>query len=328
MSSGASGSDRVTVEQDATVANEKVRSEGDQARWHGIHAVMVTPFQADMSVDADGLRSNVAFLAESDVDVVICLGSEGEFYALSDDERRLVAEITAEELRGRRPLVIGVSHPSAIQALVLARHAASIGADAVLATPPYFGQPPLPEIQAHFSTIAEAGLPVFLYNTPSRVGYGLTPSDIAAIVALPGLIGIKQAAPDIRDLVELLSTLDGSGSLVIGGSESMIWPALAVGAVGNTATAASAIPSVFARLWTLAQEGRLSEGRDLYLLLAPLREAYAVAGGQAPVVKRLMDHAGLCGGAPRPPARVASEAADALIESLVAALTAEGLWSP
>ena len=300
----------------------------DHDRWHGIHAVMVTPFNADLSVDEEGLRSNVAFLAESAVDAIICLGSEGEFYALSDDERQRVAEVTVDELRGRRPLVVGVSHPSGIPALVLARHAASIGADAVLATPPYFGRPSLAEIQAHFSMIAEAELPVFLYNTPSRVGYGLGASDIAAIVGVSGLIGVKQAAPDIAELVELLSALDGSGPIVIGGSENTIWPALAVGAVGNTATAASAIPGVFARLWALAQRGSLSEGRDLYRLLAPLRQAYAVAGGQAPVVKRLMDRAGLCGGALRPPARSASDEVDALLQALVGALAAADLWNP
>jgi 4-hydroxy-tetrahydrodipicolinate synthase len=288
---------------------------------------MITPFQRDLAVDVEGLRSNVAFLAESAVDAIICLGSEGEFYALTDQERRLVVETTAGELRGRRPLVVGVSHPSAVQSLALAKHAASVGADAVLSTPPYFGQPPLAGIQAHFSTIAEAGLPVFLYNTPSRVGYGLTPSEIATVVALPGVVGIKQAAPDIGDLVELLSTLDPARSLVIGGSESTIWPALTVGAVGNTATAASVIPAVFGRLWGHAQAGRLAEGLRLYRLLAPLREAYVSAGGQAPVVKRLMDLAGLCGGSMRLPACAVDGAVESLIGALVSSLGAEGLWT-
>src|SRR4051812_28298772 len=144
--------------------------------WRGIHAVMVTPFQGDLSVDEGGLRSNVEFLAGASVDAVLCLGSEGEFYALSDAERRRVAEITVDALGGRKPVAVGVSHESAVQAVSLARHAASIGASAVLATAPYFGQPAVPEIKAHFAAIAEVGLPVFVYNTPSRVGYGLSPS--------------------------------------------------------------------------------------------------------------------------------------------------------
>jgi 4-hydroxy-tetrahydrodipicolinate synthase len=201
-----------------------------------------------------------------------------------------------------------------------------VGADAVLATPPYFGQPGLAEIRAHFEMIAEAGLPLFVYNTPSRVGYGLGPSEIAAIADMPGFLGIKQAAPDIGELVALLSALDGSGRLVIGGAENAIWPALMVGAVGNTATAASVIPDAFARIWRLAEEGRLADGLRTYRLLAPLREAYGVAGGQAPVVKRLMDRAGLAGGAVRPPSRRVDGTVDHLLDSLVQRLTAEGLW--
>ena len=297
------------------------------ADWRGIHAVMVTPFNADGSLDLQGLSANVQFLAERPVDAVICLGSEGEFYAMTDEERRSVAETTADALAGRRPLVIGVSCPSATQAKALASHAASLDADAVLATPPYFGQPSLDMIRAHFAAIAEAGLPVFLYNAPSRVGYRLRPADLVPILDEPGVIGVKQASPDVAELVELIGLLDGTERLVIGGSESTIWPALSVGAVGNTATAASAIPDVFARLWQLSQGGASADGLRLYRLLAPLRQAYSLSGGQAGVVKRLMDRAGLCGGAVRPPARPSADAAEPLLDSLVASLTAEGMWA-
>jgi len=69
----------VTVGQDVPNSSLYAEAVGDLARWRGIHAVMVTPFQADLSVDEGGLRSNVSFLSESPVDAIICLGSEGEF---------------------------------------------------------------------------------------------------------------------------------------------------------------------------------------------------------------------------------------------------------
>jgi 4-hydroxy-tetrahydrodipicolinate synthase len=299
----------------------------DRAIWRGIHAVMVTPFRSDLSLDEAGLRTNVDFLATSPVDAVLCLGSEGEFYALSDAERRRVAEITVDALGDRKPVAVGVSHASSVQAVALARHAASIGATAVLATAPFFGQPPLVEIRDHFSAIAEVGLPVFVYNTPSRVGYSLSPSDIAVLARVPGVIGIKQASADVTDLVELIETMDGSDCLVIGGSENTIWPAFAVGAVGNTATAASAMPRVFARFWQLAGEGRLDDGRALYRDLAPLRKAYAVAGGQAAVVKRLMERAGLAGGPVRPPVAAATANVEPLLDAMVQQLSERGLWT-
>jgi dihydrodipicolinate synthase/N-acetylneuraminate lyase len=69
----------MSVGHDAPTAKEQIEAQRPSERWHGIHAVMVTPFQADLSIDEMGLRANVAFLARSDVAAVICLGSEGEF---------------------------------------------------------------------------------------------------------------------------------------------------------------------------------------------------------------------------------------------------------
>ena len=288
---------------------------------------MVTPFGADLSVDTDGLRSNVAFLAGSPVDAVICLGSEGEFYALSDDERRLVAEVTADELRGRRPLIVGVTHPSAFVAAALATHAKQIGADAVLATPPYFGQPQLAEISAHFAMIAEAGLPVFVYNSPSRVGYGLSPADLAAIVQVPGDHRRQAGGPGHRRArraslesrrFRLPSPRRGRGH-DLAGPQRWRDGQHGDGRVCDPRAVRSAVGAL--------RERRTAEGLELYRTLAPLREAYSVAGGQAQVVKRLMDRAGLRGGAVRPPARPADGTVDRLLGTLVASLAAEGLWT-
>jgi 4-hydroxy-tetrahydrodipicolinate synthase len=159
------------------------------------------------------------------------------------------------------------------------------------------------------------------------VGYGIPAIDMAEIARTPGVVGVKEASPDIAQLVDLVATLDGTDCLVLGGAENTIWPALAVGASGNTATAASVIPAVFAKLWELAQEGRSREGADLYRVLHPLRQAYGMAGGQAAVVKHLLDRAGLAGGPVRPPARQYTNEADSFLDRLVASVTTSGLWT-
>src|SRR5439155_643087 len=93
------------------------------------------------------------------------------------------------------------------------------------------------------------------------------------------------------------------------GAEIAIWPALCVGAAGNTATAASALPGVFRAVWRASRERELERGQELYARMAPLREAYRTAGGQAAVVKRLCELVGLAGGPPRPPTRRAPHVA-------------------
>jgi len=294
-------------------------SAGD-ANWHGVHAVMVTPFRPDLSVDWDGLRANAQFLSKSTVDVLVCLGSEGEFYALTDDERRRVCEVVVGAAAGRKPVIVGVSHSSTLAAQALAHHAATSGASAIMATPPYFVRVDDEGITLHYKAIAAAGLPVFIYNSPARVGFSLSPRQILALARASGAVGVKQAAPDLSELAELLHFGPSSGFAIIGGAEVTFWPSLCVGAHGNTATAASAFPDVFAALWVAASEGDLRTGQSLYDRLAPLRRAYVLAGGQAPVVKHLMDLVGLTGGPVRPPLRPVSSEAKRLTDEVAAVL--------
>ena len=284
--------------------------------WRGIYAIMITPFNDDLSVDWDGLRANTEFLAKSSADVLVALGSEGEFYALTDAERRRVVETVARVPRRGKPLVVGVSHPSTIEARALAQHAASAGADAVMATAPYYVKADDEGLRMHFSAIADGGRPTFLYNSPGRVGYGISVTQIASLVDADLVSGVKQAAPDLSELAALVAQC-GSRATVVGGAETVIWPALALGAAGNTATAASAIPDAFAAIWRASRDSRSSDGERAYLKLEPLREAYRRAGGQAAVVKRLMELVGLAGGPPRPPLRRLDASYDTLLRAVI-----------
>lgn len=292
-------------------------AERPAAAWRGVHAIMVTPFQGDLALDREGLRRNADFLARGPADVIVCLGSEGEFYALDDAERRIVAADVVDAVAGRKPVVVGVSHPSATVALRLAVHARESGADAVLATPPFFARTDEVGTIEHFETIAQGGLPLFIYNSPGRTGVNMSPGLIARAAHRVGAIGVKQAAPDISELADLLVADLPAGFLVIGGAETAFWPALAVGAAGNTATAASAIPGAFARLWGAADRGEAEEARAIYARLAPLRRAYAEAGGQASVVKAMMGLVGLAGGPPRPPLRPVTDDTLRLVQAIV-----------
>jgi 4-hydroxy-tetrahydrodipicolinate synthase len=285
---------------------------------------MVTPFRDDLELDRPGLRADADFLARSGVDVIVCLGSEGEFYALSDEERRVVAEEVVDAVGRRKPVVVGVSHPSSFVAAALADHARTIGADAVLATPPYFARADEQSIVDHFVRVADRGIPLFMYNSPGRTGVSMSRSLIVQAARRSGAVGVKQAAPDVSELADLLTADLADGFTVVGGAEVTFWPALAVGAAGNTATAASAVPETFVDLWRAARDGRADDARALYARLGTLRRAYAAAGGQAAVVKAMMSLVGLAGGPTRPPLRPLDASVLALVEEALAALRPRG----
>jgi dihydrodipicolinate synthase/N-acetylneuraminate lyase len=113
-------------------------------KFEGVFAILTTPFNADWSLDEPGLRAHCDFLAAAPVDVVVALGTESESYALTDAERRRVAEVVVEAIAGRKLVICGVSHPSTVESVALARHAKAAGADAVMSLAPYFVKPSLP----------------------------------------------------------------------------------------------------------------------------------------------------------------------------------------
>jgi 4-hydroxy-tetrahydrodipicolinate synthase len=286
--------------------------------WRGIYCILVTPFNDDYSVDWAGLRTNVEFIAGAPVDVVVCLGTGGEPYALADDERRAIVEVVAEELRGRRPLMVGVSHSSTLASAQLARHARENGCDAVLTTAPYYIEMDSDRLQRHLGAVADAGAPTFFYNVPQRVAYDPSPDEILDLADRIPLAGIKESSL-VPALGRLLANRHRQEFVVIGGRETTIWQSLIAGADGNTSTAASALPKTFATLWDASQREDQGSGKLLFDELEPLRRAYAIGGGQVTVTKRLLELRGLAGGPPRPPLVPADSRVDALLRLVLAA---------
>ena len=278
----------------------------DYDRWRGIHTILTTPFREDLSLDREGMARNVSFAADSPAHVLVVLGTQGEFAAVTDEERLEVMRIAVEANQGRKPIMLGVSHSGTVAAVELTRYAKELGADAVMATPPYFNNVNDASILDHFRRIAEVGVPVFLYNAPPRVGYSLRPALIAELADLAGVAGIKQATQNTRELDETVA-LAADKMALIGGAEAMIWPCLALGMIGNTATTASFWPESVVEIYDAAVRGDAHEAQTLYLRLAEYR-MLCKAAGHAAVVKAGMDMVGLAGGPVRPPLPVMTEA--------------------
>ena len=278
----------------------------DHDRWRGIHTILTTPFKEDLSLDREGMARNVSFAADSSAHVLVALGTQGEFAAVTDEERLEIMRIAVETNQGRKPVMLGVSHSGTVAAVELTRYAKELGADAVMATPPYFNNVNDASIRDHFQRIAEVGVPVFLYNAPPRVGYSMRPAMIAELAEVAGIVGIKQATQNAVELDETVA-LAADKMALIGGAEAMIWPCLALGMIGNTATTASFWPESVVEIYEAAVRGDAHEAQALYLRLAEYR-MLCKAAGHAAVVKAGMDMVGLAGGPVRPPLPVMTDA--------------------
>lgn len=175
-----------------TNAESGPRPEG---RFRGIFAIPPTPFDDAGNFDESSLRRCVDFCIAAGAHGIVAPVNASKSIALTDAERLRVAEVIVEQANGRIPTVIGVSGVSAAASVLYARHAADIGADAVIAMPPYVKHAPASEIAAFYTAVARAadGIPVWIQDYVAPVGTPIAPTLVAQMLAeIPGAPSSKR----------------------------------------------------------------------------------------------------------------------------------------
>ena len=293
-------------------------------RFKGIVAAMVTPFNDDESLDEGGLYAVVRFLVERGVHGLFPAGSQGEFYALTADERRRVLEVTLEAAEN---CVFVMAHVGAVttrQAIALARHAEAAGADVLSAVTPFFVRPSQEELYRHYVALASAvGLPVLAYNNPGRTGVNLLPTTVARLARdVPNFVGIKDSSGDLTQFVEYIR-LCPSGFQAFMGRDSLIFAGLAHGAAGAVAATANVVPELAVSIYDAVAARDFARGHELQRLLLPLRQAFDLGSFPA-VVKEAMKVIGLPAGPTRQPVGPLSDEARARLREVLEQVGATG----
>ena len=153
------------------------------AGWRGVFTIPCTPFDNAGRLDLGSLRSEIAFCLEAGAHGIVAPVAASEARTLTDEERRTVAEVLVEAVGGRVPVVVGVSAGSAEASVAFARHAAAIGADAVIALPPSGPPASLDAVFAAFRTLSDAiTIPIFVQNIDPPFGTRLPPAFVARLV--------------------------------------------------------------------------------------------------------------------------------------------------
>jgi 4-hydroxy-tetrahydrodipicolinate synthase len=264
----------------------------------GVIPAIPTPFSADgRHVDEDALRRIVRHVVDGGVHGIMTTGGTGEFPHLSREERRRVAEIVVEETAGGVPIYAGTAACSTIEAIALTEDAAAAGADAAILVPPYYFPLPDEMIHRHFEDVAATGvLPVVVYNNPLYTGNPLSPALIASLMGVEGVIGLKQSADDLGQLVESLRLSEGSGRRLCTGIDSQFYAALCVGASGIFSTAAAIVPTQIVQLWDRVQTGDHTGAREQHRLLQPLNRFLEYDPGYVSPTKEALAMMGMdCG---------------------------------
>ena len=266
--------------------------------FRGVCTALVTPFSHG-TLDLDALRFLLNLQSSAGIDALCVAGTTGEAATLTDDEWEILLSETVRGAGGKIPVIVGVGSNATDRAAELARRAKAGGADAVLAVTPYYNRGTREGIVRHYHAIADAGLPVIVYNVPGRTGVDLSVDLYREIAEHPGIAGVKEAGEGYDRLLDFLSAF-GDELPLYTGCDAAILPAVSVGAAGVVSVVSNLIPRETRELYLAASRGDLPEARRLTRLRLPLIRALFEETNPAPV-KRAMEIAGLCRGELRLP---------------------------
>ncbi|HVY17241.1 MAG TPA: 4-hydroxy-tetrahydrodipicolinate synthase [Rhodopila sp.] len=291
---------------------------GKTLALHGSLAALPTPFRGG-EIDTEAFAGLCErHLARGTTGLVIC-GSTGEAPALRPEEQADLVALAVGIARRRAPVIAGCGAPCTESALVIARLAARVRADALLCAPTPYVKPSQDGIAAHVRTLAVAsGLPVILYDVPGRTGVSVRDETIAALFEHGVIVGVKDATADLARPPRLRA-LCGDGLAQLSGDDATAAAYRAAGGHGCISVTANLTPALCAALHTAWDRGDLVRFADLRDRLAPLHDALFAESNPVPL-KAGLELLDLCTADVRLPLTRASEATRWRLERLLGRL--------
>lgn len=236
----------------------------------GIYVPVVTPFQTNHTLDLASFESYLKHLLVHDINGLVINGTTGECPTTSWEEvtsQVEIAKIVMKQLNKTVPIVIGTGTNDTLSSLKRTERAGELGADAVLVVTPYYNKPTGKGVVAHFSKIAEAGVPVIAYEIPGRTGIRLSVDTIREILDIPQVIGLKDSSGG----VELVSELSRYGSKpVLCGEDLLFHASLSQGASGGMLASANLNTATFIDVYNRYMSGEISESKKQFDELVPM----------------------------------------------------------
>ena len=267
----------------------------------GIVPPVVTPLQDRDTLDAGGLDRVLEHLLAGGVAGLFLLGTTGEGPSLSYRLRREVIERACRHVRGRVPLLVGITDTAFVESLNIAQHAAESGADALVLAPPYYlpeGQPELREYLEHL--LPELPLPLLLYNMPplTKVSYEL--ETVRWAIDQPRIVGMKDSSGSMIyfNRVREAAAVRPDWTLLVG-PEELLAESVLLGGHGGVCGGANILPRLYVELQAAARRNELERVRQLHSLVMRVSEAiYHVGRHPSSVIKGIkcaLACRGLCG---------------------------------
>ena len=268
---------------------------------HGIIPPVVTPMLANEDIDLAGLRKLIDHQIACGVHGIFVMGTTGECYSLSDEEKQQIVATAVAHVNKRVPVYAGTGAETTREAIRHTQMAEREGVDGVSVITPYFVMPNQGEIADHYRRIAAAtSLPVILYSNPVTCGgLKIDPDTIAKLAQVPNIVGVKDSSGDLTNLIETVRLVPDDFA-VLQGRDTLIAPALMFGARGAVPASCNVAPKLLVEIYESFVAGDLEKCQSAQSRLSPVR--LALMTGTAPgVVKQAMALCGFDAGPSRSP---------------------------
>lgn len=284
---------------------------------------MVTPFNADGSINYEAGADFADWLLANGSDGLVVEGSTGEAATMDMDEKIKFMQTIVARVNGRAKIVAGAGTNCTASTIDLVKKMEACGVDGVLVVGPYYNKPTQEGYYQHFAAVAKATkLPIIVYNVPGRTGGNIAPETVARLAAdFSNIVAIKEAAGNVAQTAELYRVLPEDFS-IYSGDDGLILPFLSVGACGLISVLANVNGNILQQLMQAYSEGRIKDAADINKVMVPLAKAMFIESNPIPIKAAVTKVTGIEAGAPRLPLTPISAAAEAKLD---AALKAAGM---
>ncbi len=287
----------------------------------GAAVALVTPFNADGSVNYEELARLIDFQIENGTDALVIAGTTGESSTLSEQEHIDVIKFAVEHTKHRVPVIAGTGSNATETAVMLSKEAEEAGADALLLVTPYYNKTSQRGLYVHYKTIADSvKLPIILYNVPSRTGLGIDVETAAKLAEIDNIVAMKDAVGNITYTANLIERC-GDQLTVYSGNDDQIVPMMSLGAKGVISVLSNVAPKETHDMCAAALAGDYKTAAALQLKYLKLIHALFIETNPIPV-KEAVNQMGYAAGACRLPLY---EMADETKAVLVAEMKKQGL---
>ena len=290
-------------------------------RFAGSCTALVTPFK-NGAFDADSFCKLVDFQIDNGTAGLVPVGTTGESPTLSHEEHDLVVELCIKQAAKRVPVIAGAGSNSTAEAVRLAEHAATAGADAVLIVSPYYNKPTQAGLYAHFAAVAAAvDVPVIVYDIPGRSVVRVIDDTLARLASdFANISGIKDATADLVRPTAVQNLL-GNDFTQLSGEDATALPYLAAGGHGCISVTANIAPKLLSEMHAAWWAGDIKTAQTIHQKLLPLHDAMFCEASPGPV-KYAASLLGICAAETRLPL---CEIADSSKAQVKAGLVSAGL---